>query len=122
MHTVTLRAVLPAATEGCGTIETRRLVLVNAPPAPVLDVPDRVAAGALVLLDASGSTDPDGAITGFAWDFGDGSSASGVQAQHRFAQPGTYRVRSPRPTTPASPTAGWCSPARSRSPRRRWPI
>ena len=103
--TVTLRAVLPGASEGCGTIETRRLVTVNAPPAPVVDAPDRVAAGGLVLFDASASTDPDGAITGFAWDFGDGATASGVQAQHRFAAPGTYRSASPPPTTPASPTA-----------------
>ena len=43
VRTVTLRAVLPDANEGCGTIETRRLVAVNAPPAPVIEVarPDR---------------------------------------------------------------------------------
>ncbi len=93
VQTVTLRAVLPGANEGCGTIETRRLVTVNAPPAPVVDVPDRVAAGGLVLLDASTSNDPDGAITGFEWDFGDGATATGVQAQHRYARPGTYEVR-----------------------------
>ena len=92
-RTVTLRAVLPGANEGCGTIETRRIVAVNAPPAPVIEVPDRIAAGALVLFDASASTDSDGAITGFAWDFGDGATATGVQAQHRFAAPGTYEVR-----------------------------
>jgi PKD repeat protein len=91
--TVTLSAELPRAEAGCGSIATRRLVTVNAPPAPVLDMPDRVAAGALVLLDASGSSDPDGAITGFEWDFGDGSTASGVQAQHRYAAAGRYEVR-----------------------------
>ena len=53
--------------------------------------PDRIAAGALVLFDASASSDPDGAITGFAWDFGDGATASGVQAQHRFAAAGHLR-------------------------------
>ena len=90
--TVTLRAVLPGASEGCGTIETRRLVTVNAPPAPVVDAPDRVAAGGLVLFDASASTRPRRRITGYAWDFGDGMTATGVQAQHRFAEAGTYTV------------------------------
>jgi len=93
VRTVTLRAVLPGANEGCGTIETRRLVTVNAPPVPVIDAPERVAAGGLVTFDASGSTDPDGAITGFAWDLGDGATASGVQTQHRFAEAGSYEVR-----------------------------
>ncbi len=92
-RTVLLRADLPGASEGCGSIETRRLVTVNAPPAPVIDVADRIAAGALVLFDGSGSRDADGAITGYAWDFGDGSTAEGMQAQHRYAAPGSYEVR-----------------------------
>jgi PKD repeat protein len=91
--TVTLRAVLPGANEGCGTIETRRLVTVNAPPVPRIEAPDRVAAGALVTFDAAGSTDPDGAVTGFAWDLGDGTAATGVQTQHRYAEAGRYEVR-----------------------------
>jgi PKD repeat protein len=89
---VTLSAVLPSAGEGCGTIATRRLVTVNAPPQPVIAAPGRVPAGGLVLFDAAASADPDGAITGFAWDFGDGATATGVQAQHRFARPGSYTV------------------------------
>ena len=93
VRTVQLRAVLPGATEGCGTIETRRIVTVNAAPEPVFEAPERVAAGALVLFDAAASADADGAITGYDWDFGDGTTARGVQAQHRFAAPGSYRVR-----------------------------
>ena len=92
-RTVRLSATLPDANDGCGTIDTRRIVTVNAPPAPVIDAPDRIAAGALVLFDAGASTDPDGAVTTFDWDFGDGATANGVQAQHRFATPGSYRVR-----------------------------
>ena len=88
-----LSAVLPGASDGCGTIETRRIVSVNAPPAPVIDAPDRIAAGALTLFDAGASADPGGAVTHFAWDFGDGATATGVQAQHRFATSGTFRVR-----------------------------
>ena len=76
-----------------GHLEAGAIGRVNAPPRPLIAAPDRAAAGALVLFDAAASTDPDGAITGFAWDFGDGATAEGVQAQHRFAQAGTYTVR-----------------------------
>jgi PKD repeat protein len=43
-------------------------------------------------FDASGSTDTDGTITGYAWDFGDGSTSTGVIAQHSYAAAGTYTV------------------------------
>lgn len=43
-------------------------------------------------FDAAASTDPDGTVSSYAWDFGDGSTASGVQAQHSFAKAGTYTV------------------------------
>jgi PKD repeat protein len=92
-HVATLRATLAEAQAGCGRIETQRRVVVNAPPVPAIEAEARVAAGATVLFDSSGSSDPDGAITRFDWDLGDGTVASGVQAQHRFAAPGTYDVR-----------------------------
>ena len=42
---VTLSAQLPGANEGCGVIETRKRVEVNAPPAPAIAAPERIAAG-----------------------------------------------------------------------------
>ena len=43
-------------------------------------------------LDASAATDPDGTVTTWAWDFGDGTTGSGVTASHAFAAPGAYQV------------------------------
>ena len=39
------------------------------------------------------SSDPDGNITGWAWDFGDGSTASSRDPDHTYTDPGTYTVQ-----------------------------
>ncbi len=46
----------------------------------------------VVNLDASTSTDPDGTIAGYAWDFGDGTTGTGVTASHTYSAAGTYTV------------------------------
>jgi PKD repeat protein len=43
-------------------------------------------------LDATGSTDVDGTVEDYAWDFGDGETGSGSTTEHVFASPGTYLI------------------------------
>ncbi len=43
-------------------------------------------------LDATASTDSDGTIDDYAWDFGDGQTATGNPANHVYEHPGTYTV------------------------------
>ena len=43
-------------------------------------------------FDGTGSSDADGTVDAYAWDFGDGNSASGATASNTFAAPGTYTV------------------------------
>ena len=43
-------------------------------------------------FNAAASVDPNGAVVSFAWDFGDGTTASGVNASHVFAQDGVHAV------------------------------
>jgi subtilisin family serine protease len=48
--------------------------------------------GTEVTFDAGASTDPDGDTLAYAWDFGDGASASGQKPVHRYTQPGSFVV------------------------------
>jgi len=45
----------------------------------------------VVNFDASGSSDSDGSIVSYGWDFGDGNG-SGVTTSHTYNTPGTYTV------------------------------
>ena len=46
----------------------------------------------LVTFNGGGSYDPDGSIVDYLWDFDDGSTASGVMADHTYMDLGTYYV------------------------------
>jgi large repetitive protein len=51
--------------------------------------------GQAVAFDGSASSDPDGTIASYAWNFGDGSTATGatlVRPNHTYANAGTYTV------------------------------
>src|SRR5699024_2540852 len=48
--------------------------------------------GLSMSVDGSGSSDAEGAISEYAWDFGDGSAGEGVTAEHTYAEAGTYSV------------------------------
>jgi|GEM_PF-1397825 len=45
-----------------------------------------------VTFDGSGSSDPDGSIASYEWDFGDGSTATGQSVTHSYSSSGDYTV------------------------------
>ncbi|HUS12459.1 MAG TPA: PKD domain-containing protein, partial [Pyrinomonadaceae bacterium] len=45
-----------------------------------------------VAFSAAASFDPDGSITSYAWNFGDGGTGSGVTPTHAYATAGTYNI------------------------------
>lgn len=71
-------------------------------PLTIAITPDRApaaafgagTAGLTVTLDASAASDADGTVTEYAWNFGDGQTATGSQptVSHAYAQPGSYSV------------------------------
>jgi PKD repeat protein len=44
----------------------------------------------MVNFSATGSNDPDGTIVSYAWDFGDGNTASGENVSNTYLQRGVY--------------------------------
>ncbi|MEW6126010.1 MAG: glycoside hydrolase family 44 protein [Acidobacteriota bacterium] len=77
-QSITLLVVSPATTG-------------NQPPvASATASPTSGTAPLAVNFNGSASTDPDGTIAAYAWNFGDGATASGVTANHTYATAGTY--------------------------------
>ncbi|MEK7408120.1 MAG: PKD domain-containing protein [Acidobacteriota bacterium] len=63
----------------------------NQPPVAVLSAaPASGIVPLTVSFSGTSSYDPDGSITAYAWEFGDGATASGATAAHTFNAAGTY--------------------------------
>jgi PKD repeat protein len=62
------------------------------PVAEFSSSPAKPTVGETVYFNASLSTDPDGWITSWSWNFGDGVTASGQVAHHIYDVAGTYTV------------------------------
>jgi PKD repeat protein len=47
----------------------------------------------LFTFDATGSSDEDGTVTGYNWDFGDGRTEGGKKVTHKFSSHGKFNVK-----------------------------
>lgn len=64
-----------------------------APTAHVIANPTSGYAPLAVSFDGSGSTDPDGKIVSYSWDFGDGNTGTGATVAHTYTEKGTYTAK-----------------------------
>ncbi|WP_354570324.1 PKD domain-containing protein [Glaciihabitans sp. UYNi722] len=74
------------------TAQTSHSVTVVAADRGPVAVFTSAASNLTATFAASGSSDPDGTVAGYAWAFGDGTTGTGVSTSHTYAVAGTYAV------------------------------
>ncbi|MCB9647003.1 MAG: PKD domain-containing protein [Deltaproteobacteria bacterium] len=87
------RTVTLTVTDNAGAVDVdTTFVEVNLPPIAEAGPPKFGDPGEIISFTAAGSSDSDGTIVTYAWDFGDGTSASGQSVSHQYGAGGTYTV------------------------------
>ena len=86
-------AAIAAVVIFAGCVEKELIPTPVSPTAKVSATPMRVNVGENVSFGGMDSTDPDGTITSYEWDFGDGTTASGANVSHSYPAPGSYSVK-----------------------------
>ena len=83
-------ATITATWEGLSQSTT---VIINAAPVALFtESAETIYIGEEISFNASDSYDPDGSITSYFWDFGDGTNETGVIANHTYINDGVYTV------------------------------
>jgi PKD repeat protein len=89
-YTVTLTVTDSAGESGS---VSHPVVVDDRPPIAVFDPSSGTfLAGSPVQFDGTPSSDPDGTITGYSWNFGDGGTSTAAQPSHKYLSVGTFTV------------------------------
>jgi len=79
--------------DGTATPAENAVVSTNRfPEAQLTYSPEKPAVDEEITFDAVGSSDPDGKIIEYRWEFGDGGSAKSEEVTHCYMLPGEYKV------------------------------
>jgi PKD repeat protein len=90
--TTTVTAEVTVKSGGVDTSITVHVETNEGPTASFVYSPANPKPGEKVNFNASGSSDPDGEIVSFQWDFGDGRGDSGETVTHKYKNAGTFTV------------------------------
>jgi len=89
-YTVTLTVIDDrGATDNATATKT---VLNRSPAASFTESAETVYTNDVITFNASASSDPDGVIVSYEWDFGDGTNATGITVEHAYVDDGNYTV------------------------------
>ena len=87
--------VTPTAIDGDGgrSTTTETIAVPNHPPTVAIDYnPFAPEADETVVFDGTGSSDPDGTVDSYEWDFGDGTTGTDETPSHTYGDDGVYTV------------------------------
>ena len=89
MYSLTARA-----TDNRGAVTTSSIVslVINSPPVANAGGPYSGVPGVSVQFSSAGSTDPDGLISVYYWEFGDGDTGTGASPTHTYTAAGIRQV------------------------------
>ena len=99
-HIVKLTVVTDTATD-CNKTSRQKQITINESPIAKADsngvlrrkMKDRlVGVNQVVTFNGALSKDPDGIISSYTWDFGDGQTGTSVQVRHQYKNAGQYTV------------------------------
>jgi RHS repeat-associated protein len=87
------QARTPSEPQNLASAPTPQAPAVNQPPVANPGGPYSGTTAAAVDFNGSNSTDADGTITGYAWNFGDNTTDTVATPQHTYTSAGTYTAR-----------------------------
>jgi plastocyanin len=85
----------PTATDTPTPTDTPTSTPTDTPSSPTAEFsasPMTATPGEEVTVDASASSDPDGSLSSYEWEFGDGATGSGQSVTHTYDVAGNYTV------------------------------
>lgn len=92
VYEVTLTVTDNGGLTGSSTFTVQISEEPKTPPVAVIEAPASGQVGEVLNFSGSNSSDSDGSIAGYTWDFGDGATSSGVNVTHSYGISGTYQV------------------------------
>ncbi len=83
-----------AATPSNSGFAARVITLQDRPPtASFTESAITALPGVTINFNGTASSDPDGTIVSYSWDYGDGSTGRGLLASHSYSTPGSYTIK-----------------------------